>query len=220
MSIANKTRELSLNRIWVKFSAIIVVLLLVLMAVVYYFFTQRELINERAELQDNMERIAKMVASIRLMETDDDSLYSDWIDRIMRSDSRQNLVYIAVFDTRQRLIAYALNAKDLAVNADLLTSEDEKEIIEENGIQRVIPSGYFGPKIIIKSPTSKEAVVNEVSKTLEVIEERESKRISKETLSITSLKPPPKKGSIKLCHICGETVRNASICPNCGARLD
>jgi len=129
MSIANKTRELSLNRIWVKFSAIIVVLLLVLMAVVYYFFTQRELINERAELQDNMERIAKMVASIRLMETDDDSLYSDWIDRIMRSDSRQNLVYIAVFDTRQRLIAYALNAKDLAVNADLLTSEDEKEII-------------------------------------------------------------------------------------------
>ncbi len=96
----------------------------------------------------------------------------------------------------------------------------EKEIIEENGIQRVIPSGYFGPKIIIKSPTSKEAVVNEVSKTLEVIEERESKRISKETLSITSLKPPPKKGSIKLCNICGETVRNASICPNCGARLD
>jgi serine phosphatase RsbU (regulator of sigma subunit)/HAMP domain-containing protein len=118
-----------LNKIWVKFSIVIVLLLLVLMAVVFQFFTRRELAIERADLQENMERIAKMVASIRLMDTEDDSLYSDWIDRIIRSDPRQNLVYIAVFDSRQRLVAYALNPRDLAVNAEILTPKSEKEIV-------------------------------------------------------------------------------------------
>jgi len=118
-----------LNKIWVKFSAIVIVLLLVLMSVVFQLFTRRQLATERVELQGNMERIAKMIASIRLMETDDDSLYSDWIDRIMQSDPRQNLVYIAVFDSRQRLVAYALNARDIDVEADILTPQDEKQIV-------------------------------------------------------------------------------------------
>ena len=118
-----------MNKIWVKYSAIIVLLLLVLMAVVFQFITRRELVSERAELQENMERIAKMVASIRLIDTEDDSLYSDWIDRIMRSDPGQNLVYIAVIDSRQRLVAYALNPRDLAVDAEILTPDDEKEIV-------------------------------------------------------------------------------------------
>ena len=118
-----------LNKIWVKFSLIVIFLLFILMAVVFQLITRRELTTQRAELQDNMERIAKMVASIRLMETDDDLLYSDWIKRILQSDPRQDLVYIAVFDSRQRLIAYALNPRDLAENADILTPEDEKDIV-------------------------------------------------------------------------------------------
>lgn len=128
-SFVKENMRYILNKIWIKFSLIVIFLLLILMAVVFQLITRRELTTQRAELQDNMERIAKMVASIRLMETDDDSLYSDWIDRILQSDPRQNLVYIAVFDSRQRLIAYALNPRDLAVNAELLTPQDEKEII-------------------------------------------------------------------------------------------
>ncbi len=117
------------NKIWIKFSAIVILLLLILMSVVFQLFTRRQLATERVELQENMERIAKMIASIRLMDADDDSLYSDWIERIMQSDPRQNLVYIAVFDSHQRLIAYALNPRDLDVNAEILTPKDEKDII-------------------------------------------------------------------------------------------
>jgi hypothetical protein len=71
--------------------------------------------------------------------------------------------------------------------------------------------GYFGQEVVVNSinKTKKLKVVSSVNTT-----------IIKEDLSITSLKPPPKKRvSLKFCKICGTTT-NIPKCPNCGAFID
>jgi len=119
-----------LNRIWVKLSAVIVCLLLVLMAVVFRTFTLRQIRTDRQELRDNMRRIATMFATIRVTKVEDYSLYQDWIQSTMEeSEVGENLIYIAIFDSSKKLIAYALNTSDLAVESEFMTAEKEVEII-------------------------------------------------------------------------------------------
>ena len=71
--------------------------------------------------------------------------------------------------------------------------------------------GYFGQEVVVDSinKTKELKIVSSVSTT-----------VIKEDLSITSLKPPPKKRvSLKFCKICGTTT-NIPKCPNCGAFID
>ena len=77
--------------------------------------------------------------------------------------------------------------------------------------KKIRVGGYFGQRVAVDSIDKNKGlkIVSSVSTT--VIEE---------DLSITSLKPPPKKRiSLKFCKICGTTT-NVGKCPNCGAFID
>ncbi|MHA2397644.1 MAG: vWA domain-containing protein [Promethearchaeota archaeon] len=78
--------------------------------------------------------------------------------------------------------------------------------------RKVKVGGFFGKEVEVKINNNLPPV--EVTQTIE--EE------SEETVSITTLKPPRKRGTatIKLCKICGATLQNTKNCPMCGARTD
>ncbi|RPI02516.1 MAG: HAMP domain-containing protein [Calditrichaeota bacterium] len=121
-----------MNKIWIKLSAVIVVIVLILMAIVFYFFTARQILSDRNELRLNMQRIAMQIASIRLAQTEDLIIYQEWIKRILESEAGKDIVYIAIFDKERRVLAYSLNLVYLEIpNTELLTTEDELEIVEQ-----------------------------------------------------------------------------------------
>ena len=118
-----------MNKIWVKLSAVIIILVLVLMGVVFHFFTRRQIRMERQELRENMNAVARLIASIRTAETDDHVMYQEWIQRIIESEAGEGLIYIAIFDNNRELIAYALNPQDLDVESSYLTPDEEYDLV-------------------------------------------------------------------------------------------
>jgi len=100
--------------------------------------------------------------------------------------------------------------------------EDIEEEISPEGLEPSIPppestkkvkvGGFFGKEIEIK-------LKNEWKSTAEVQQPFEN---TNEPVSITTLKPPRKRGvgSIKLCKICGATLQNTNTCSMCGAKID
>jgi len=73
--------------------------------------------------------------------------------------------------------------------------------------------GFFGQKITVRAKESNGDLLSSATKT--IIREAEGSTQVKETISITKLRPP-RKGMIKLCQICGFTLRGTSNCPKCG----
>ena len=78
-------------------------------------------------------------------------------------------------------------------------------------LKKVRVGGYFGQEIFVdeKLKTSK-LKIRDLPET-PIIEEKKS---------ITQLKPPKKRTTIKFCKICGCSVINVICCPNCGANID
>ncbi len=96
-----------------------------------------------------------------------------------------------------------------------LAEHPELEGAEEpEVVKKVKIGGFFGQEITIGKKNSNKLTASELSQPIK----QEEKHIS-----ITTLKPPKKKGTvtIKLCKICGATcgalVKN---CPTCGAKID
>jgi len=83
--------------------------------------------------------------------------------------------------------------------------------------KKVKIGGYFGQEIEIKPKNEDLNTNSEISETIITIPEESTQ--TQDKISITSLKPP-KKRLIKLCRICGTTLTNINICPNCGARVE
>lgn len=79
--------------------------------------------------------------------------------------------------------------------------------------KKVRVGGFFGKEITIDTKNSKSKNLTEIS---------QSDEIPEKPISITNLKPPRKRGTatIKLCQICGATIRNTANCPTCGAKID
>ena len=98
-----------------KISFIIVLLIMIIMASVTYVFTVRQIDSKRREVRNNMGRLAKQIASIRLAETEGWYVYQDWIDNIINSDFSRDIVYIAIFDEKDSLTAFSLNTKLLDI---------------------------------------------------------------------------------------------------------
>ncbi|MFX0008316.1 MAG: hypothetical protein ACFFAV_16520 [Candidatus Hermodarchaeota archaeon] len=74
--------------------------------------------------------------------------------------------------------------------------------------------GFFGQEITIGTKNSNKLTTSEISKSF---------RQEEKPISITTLQPPKKKGSvtIKLCKICGATCGAlVDTCPICGAKID
>ncbi|MBY9018641.1 MAG: VWA domain-containing protein [Candidatus Lokiarchaeota archaeon] len=88
---------------------------------------------------------------------------------------------------------------------------------EETVTKKVKIGGFFGQEIEIKANSNGNEIPQSSNTIINVQEEGDT--MAKEPISITSLRPPRKK-TIKLCQICGETVRNVIKCPTCGARVD
>ncbi|MFX0136304.1 MAG: hypothetical protein ACFFDN_21870 [Candidatus Hodarchaeota archaeon] len=93
-------------------------------------------------------------------------------------------------------------------------SIEESESLAPEETKKVRVGGFFGKEITIETKNMKKAMVSEISASGESPEK---------PISITSLKPPRKRGtvSIKLCKICGATLGIlVKICPTCGAKID
>ncbi|MFW9782395.1 MAG: hypothetical protein ACFFFB_08950 [Candidatus Heimdallarchaeota archaeon] len=110
--------------------------------------------------------------------------------------------------------------------------QSEDELNNEMGIEEIIPEtepnykkvrvgGFFGPEITIETRNNDRAKVLEpmTNSVINDSEDFETSALVQEKISITSLRPPKRK-TINLCRICGTTLRNTSICPNCGAIVD
>ncbi len=91
--------------------------------------------------------------------------------------------------------------------------EVEPEVPPPDTTKKVRIGGFFGKEITI---TTKKVQKKQISETPKIKEEE------KDSVSITSLKPPRKRGgakTISLCQICGATIRSMKTCPTCGAKV-
>ena len=87
---------------------------------------------------------------------------------------------------------------------------EPEQVIET---KKVRVGGFFGKEITIDTKNLKSKTLTEIPESIET---------SEELISITSLKPPKRRGTvtIKLCKICGATIQNTPNCPTCGAKID
>jgi len=84
-------------------------LVTIIMAESTYFYTIREMKAKRAAVEDQIERIARNIATIKLLDQQDWSDYQDYINQIMNVND--DIVYIAIYDDRQSLRAHTLNTE-------------------------------------------------------------------------------------------------------------
>lgn len=78
-------------------------------------------------------------------------------------------------------------------------------------IKKVRVGGYFGQEIVVDEKLK--------NNKLKIREFPETRKVEAKK-SITQLRPPKKKTTIKFCKICGCSVTNVISCPNCGANID
>lgn len=113
-----------------------------------------------------------------------------------------------------------IDLEELVIEDTLTNDHEEEQYLEESELtpavqtKKVRVGGFFGKEITIETRNSKGVELSEIP---EPIEQEEP------SISITSLKPPRKKGtgSIKFCKICGATCGVlVDSCPTCGAKLD
>lgn len=110
--------------------------------------------------------------------------------------------------------------------------EDRVKIIEEKPLETSQPppgpppspqmmrkvkvGGFFGQEVALKSDQQNQSVISSQSQGNLSVKKAKAKT------SITALRPPKLKNrtKIKLCQICGATVRNSNKCPQCGAKVE
>ena len=139
-----------------------------------------------------------------LLKLDEDFVEMIYIEENEESEEEQELDY-------EEDGSYPLENEEELISSK---SEMEEGLEEEYVTKKIKIGGFFGQEIEISKLKNK----NDAIET-SFISTREDKTDEKEPISITSLKPPKKK-SIKLCKICGTTLRNTNLCPTCGARVD
>jgi hypothetical protein len=93
---------------------------------------------------------------------------------------------------------------------------------KESVTKKVKIGGFFGTEIEIEANKQKKISPTKSEPEIFRPEDLKSKTkgISKEKVSITSLNPPGRGGGIRLCGICGTTVKDSLYCPVCGSKLD
>ena len=130
-------------------------------------------------------------------------LDEEFVDMIYEEDLEEELPQ---FDLHEPI------AEDIIEEVEE-ASVEELELSPPNEVKKVRVGGFFGKEITIETKNMKKTTIAEIPKSIDSLEK---------PLSITSLKPPRKKGtiSIKLCKICGATIQNTPNCPICGAKID
>ena len=81
--------------------------------------------------------------------------------------------------------------------------------------KKVKIGGFFGQEITVKTKKSHESLLSPATETILGEAEANGSAQVKEKISVTKLRPP-RKSTIKLCKMCGFTLRGISTCPKCG----
>ncbi len=123
-----------------KIAFVFLFLVVVMMTTVGYIFTIRE-INLRVEqVKERMERLARNIATIRSVETEDWDVYQTYIDNqiIVNPD----IIYIAIFDEKGELKVHSLNTNWLELDtqrpltnneqANIILRLDQKQVAEQS----------------------------------------------------------------------------------------
>jgi len=122
-----------------KITALVVFFIVATITSVTYFYTIRQMDTQRTELETQMQRIARNVASIRLLETQDWDMYQEYIEQVPRTIG--DIVYIAVYDVKSELKAHALNEGLVDVESVGLVDEAARA-----SIVRQLDRGMIAPE--------------------------------------------------------------------------
>ncbi len=130
----------------IKIALVFLLLVFVMMITVGYIFTIRELNLQVEQVKVRMERLARNIATIRSVETEDWNIYQTYVDNqiIVNPD----IIYIAIFNEQGELKVHALNTAWLELDlpraltkyeqANIVLRLDQRQIAEES--QRDIES--------------------------------------------------------------------------------
>ncbi|MBY8979412.1 MAG: DC1 domain-containing protein [Candidatus Lokiarchaeota archaeon] len=117
-------------------------------------------------------------------------------------------------------VIYDVEDQKITIGEGILNAKTLKTPPSLNNILRDSPppkkvrvGGYFGQEITIKTNELNGNLLPSATET--IISDSEGSTQVKEKMSITKLKPP-RRSTIKLCKICGFTLRGTSNCPKCG----
>ncbi|MFQ5798304.1 MAG: HAMP domain-containing protein, partial [Bacteroidota bacterium] len=115
-------------------------LVTIIMGNVTYFFTIRELHSKREAVELQIERIARNIATMQLLDRQDWSVYQNYISQLMAFND--DIIYIGIYDDRQSLRAHTLNLGHLdidrnrpltrRVQADIVRRLDRGAIADES----------------------------------------------------------------------------------------
>ena len=112
-----------------KLIALSVFLVTLVMVNVTYFFTIREVKSKRTAVEGQMERIARNIATVQLVERQNWAAYQDYISRLMAIND--DIVYVAVYDERNWLRAHTLNPDLLDLElSQPLSKRKRSEIVQ------------------------------------------------------------------------------------------
>jgi len=84
-----------------KIASVFLLLVVVMMTTMGYIFTIRELNLRVAQVKERMERLARNIATIRSVETEDWEVYQNYIDNQLKVNP--DIIYIAIFAERGEL---------------------------------------------------------------------------------------------------------------------
>ena len=123
-----------------KIAFMFVLLVVVMMTTVGYIFTVREQNLRVEQVKERMERLARNIATIRSVETEDWDVYQNYIDNQIKVNP--DIVYIAIFDETGELKVHSLNTDwlDLETQRSLTNYEqanivlrlDQRQVAEES----------------------------------------------------------------------------------------
>jgi len=120
-----------------KFIILTTVLVTLIMISVTYLFNFREKAAKQSALAGQVNRIARNIATMQLLDRQDWSVYQNYITRLM--DFNPDLVYIAVYDDRNALRAYGLNQNLVEINSPNLTRSRQAAIVRRLDLGAIAP---------------------------------------------------------------------------------
>ncbi len=113
-----------------------VFMVLVMMAIVTYIFTIRQQKIAINEVQLRMERLARNIATIRSVETQDWSIYQNYIENQLRLNP--DIVYIAIEDDQGNLRSYVINTEWIQMDEIIPPTETQLEFMVRRLIARQV----------------------------------------------------------------------------------
>lgn len=115
-------------------------------------------------------------------------------------------------EKRSPLIEFYPQEEIISQNDNKIEFNNSEKTPQIPAKKKVRIGGFFGTEIELSSLNGSTKEDNQVD--FRNNEEKEEK------VSITSLKPPKSNIKLKLCPICGATVKQSIYCPVCGSKID